>query len=65
MSSHMKLLTRDGSSSYMLSHSRSNRDPLRASSNRVGSVLDIGARHDRAAGQEQGAADVEFRVWAC
>jgi len=48
----------------MLRHSRRDRNSLRAGSNRVRGVLDIGTRHDRAAGQQQGAADVEFRVWA-
>jgi hypothetical protein len=49
---------------YMLSHSRSNSNSLRTSSNGVRGVLDIGSRHDGATGQQQSTADVEFRVWA-
>ena len=50
--------------SYMLSHSRGNSNSLGAGSNGVGGVLDIGSRHDGAAGQQQSTADVEFRVLA-
>jgi hypothetical protein len=48
----------------MLSHSRTNRNSLGAGSNGVGSVLDIGSRHDGAARQQQSATDVEFGVRA-
>lgn len=44
---------------YMLRHSISNRNSLRASSNRIRSVLDIGACDDSTARQKQCAADVE------
>lgn len=48
----------------MLRHSRSNRHSLRASAYGIRCVLDIGALHDRAPGEEEGATDVEFRVRA-
>ena len=56
--------TKQGQFSYVLSHSRSNRHPLSASSNGIRGVLDIGSRHDGAAGQQQSTADVELRVGA-
>lgn len=48
----------------MLRHSIPNRDSLRACSNRIRGILDVGAGDDGAAGQEQGAADVEVGVGA-
>lgn len=48
----------------MLRHSRANRHSLRASAYGIRCVLDIGALHDRASGEEEGATDVEFRVRA-
>ena len=48
----------------MLRHSIANRDSLRACSNRIRGILDVGAGDDGAAGQEQGAANVEVGVWA-
>lgn len=44
----------------MLHNSRGNRNALRTSSHGVRGVLDIGALHHRTAGQQDGAADVEF-----
>jgi hypothetical protein len=49
---------------YMLRHSIANRDSLRACSNRIRGIFDVGTGDDGAAGQEQGAADVEVGVWA-
>jgi hypothetical protein len=49
---------------YVLRHSIANRDSLSAGSNGIRGILDVGAGDDGAAGQEQGAADVEVGVWA-
>jgi len=49
---------------YMLRHSIANRDSLRACSNRIRGILNVGAGDDGAAGQEQSAADMEVGVWA-
>jgi hypothetical protein len=48
----------------MLRHSIANRDSLRACSNRIRGILNVGAGDDGAAGQEQSAADMEVGVWA-
>ena len=48
----------------MLRHSIANRDSLRACSNGIRGILDVGASDDGATGQEQSAADVEVGVWA-
>ena len=48
----------------MLRHSIANRDSLRACSNGIRGILDVGAGDDGAAGEEQGAADVEVGVGA-
>ena len=49
---------------YMLRHGIANRDSLRACSNGIRGILDVGASDDGAAGQEQSAADVEVGVRA-
>ena len=49
---------------YVLRHGIADRDSLRAGSNGIRSILDVGAGDDGAAGQEQSAADVEVGVWA-
>jgi hypothetical protein len=49
---------------HVLRHGVANRDSLRACSNGIRGILDVGAGDDGAAGQEQGAADVEVGVWA-
>jgi hypothetical protein len=51
-------------STYVLRHGIANRDPLRACSNRIRGILDVGAGDDGAAGEEQSAADVEVGVGA-
>ena len=52
------------STTHVLRHGIADRDSLRAGSDRIRGVLDVGAGDDGAAGQEQGAADVEVGVWA-
>ena len=49
---------------YVLRHGIADRDSLRAGSNGIRGILDVGAGDDGAAGQEQSAADVEVGVWA-
>lgn len=48
----------------MLRHSSSNRHSLRAGADGIRCVFHIRALHDRASGEKQGAADVEFRIRA-
>ena len=49
---------------YVLRHGIADRDSLRAGSNGIRGILDVGAGDNGAAGQEQSAADVEVGVWA-
>ena len=49
---------------YVLRHGIADRDSLRAGSNGIRSILDVGAGDNGAAGQEQSAADVKVGVRA-
>ena len=49
---------------YVLRHGIADRDSLRAGSNGIRGILDVGAGDNGAAGQEQSAADVKVGVRA-